>query len=69
MEKGYVYHGAGIYWSKEKQKWLPKLDQIAAVRFVGYPHFLEGYKCKNCKLILFSYEKEQKKSKKTEEKH
>jgi len=57
MERGYVYHGGGIFWSKEKQKWFPRLEPIQRVRFVGYPHFLEGYRCSNCKIVIFSYKK------------
>lgn len=60
MDKGYVYHGGGIYWAKKKQRWLPEVERVAGVRFVGSPHFLEGYRYRNCKIVLFDYEKEQK---------
>ena len=29
MDKGYVYHGGGIYWTEKKQRWFPEVERIA----------------------------------------
>ncbi len=63
MEKGYIYHGAGIYWTDKKQRWLPQVERIQGVRFVGAAHFLEGYRCIDCKIVLFDYAKSREESK------
>jgi hypothetical protein len=63
MEKGYVSASPGIYWSRRKitftrlfkgLRWEPLLK----VSFAGWITSVnaEGYRCPNCKVVIFSYE-------------
>jgi len=62
MEKGYVNSGsAGIFWTKKKHKGRLPLDAETLVgsRIFSFSGGIaEAYRCPNCRIVLFSYEKE-----------
>ena len=58
MEKGYVTGDTGIFWSKEKKKislWGAEVLVGGRVKMTFAN--AEAYRCPNCKIVLFSYEK------------
>lgn len=60
MEKGNVTCPASaINWSSERKSWTQSDTEILARgRFkLGFAN-AEAYRCPNCKIVLFSYEKE-----------
>lgn len=44
--------GPGIYWGRKKQL-FPKLALITGKRWAWFRSIIEGYMCRNCKLVLF----------------
>ena len=65
MEKGYLVAGGGasVFWRKDKLKHLWNIrDNSVIILGNSVVNWSipqgEGYRCTNCKLVLFSYEKE-----------
>jgi ssDNA-binding Zn-finger/Zn-ribbon topoisomerase 1 len=56
MEKGYIITQA-IRWSKEKHtQWALGTELIVSWQLSAIPN-VEAYRCTNCKLVLFHYQK------------
>ena len=65
MEKGYVSASPGIYWSKRKitfKRFFKGLrwEALLKVPLAGWIMSVnaEGYRCPNCKIVIFSYDEE-----------
>jgi len=61
MEKGYVVTSdPSIYWSEKPVRFaFWKAEVIVAGRFRLLPANAEAYRCRNCKIVLFSYGKKE----------
>ncbi len=57
MKKGYIHSSRPIYWSEGKETAVIGGDEI----LVGAPMFkmkkLAGYRCEECKVVTFKYDK------------
>ncbi len=60
MKKGYIIAAPAIHWSDKKFKWysMGLEEYVIAGSRLGFGVGVEAYRCPNCKIALFSYEKE-----------
>jgi len=65
LERGYVSASPDIYWSEEKIKFLGHWEALLGGHFGKWIMMVnaEASRCPDCKIVLFAYKKEQRRTK------